>query len=335
MTLDIVMTIISLGVILLSCSVFVNAIEWFGKKLDLHQGVIGSILAAIGTALPETIIPIIAILFSAGKGATEIGIGAIAGAPFMLGTLAFFVTGLAVIVFTLMGKRTLRMDVEVSIFSKDLIFFIGIYGVAVLTTFFHEHLIARTGVAIGLMLAYCYYLHLVVTDDAKQIEHVDPFYLTQFFKLPANLTLIVFQLLAGLAGITFGAHLFIGYVESLSTAMGVAPLVLSIIITPIATELPEKFNSITWVGKGKDTMALGNITGAMVFQSCFPVVFGIIFTPWDLSGITMVSAVLAFASAVLNLGWVMIRRTVNPFMLLSGGMLYLFFLFYVFLYSTP
>ena len=46
---DILMTVLSLGLILLSCSVFINAIEWLGQKLNLHQGIIGSIFAAIGT----------------------------------------------------------------------------------------------------------------------------------------------------------------------------------------------------------------------------------------------------------------------------------------------
>src|SRR5665647_3849985 len=36
---------------------------------------------------------------------------------------------------------------------------------------------------------------------------------------------------------------------------------------------------VNWVRQEKDTLALGNITGAMVFQTCIPVAFGIAFTP--------------------------------------------------------
>ena len=106
MVADIILLLLSLAVILVSCFVFVNAVEQLGKALDLHQGIIGSILAAIGTALPETIIPILAILFTHGARAHAIGIGAIAGAPFMLATLGFFVTGAAVMVNTLLKRRT-------------------------------------------------------------------------------------------------------------------------------------------------------------------------------------------------------------------------------------
>lgn len=86
MILDVLMLIFSLAFILFSCFIFTNAVEWFGKKLNLSEGVVGSVLSAVGTALPETIIPIIAILFSASEKSHEIVIGAIAGAPFMLGT---------------------------------------------------------------------------------------------------------------------------------------------------------------------------------------------------------------------------------------------------------
>ena len=56
--------------------------------------------------------------------------------------------------------------------------------------------------------------------------------------------------------------------------IGLDPTILALIIAPIATELPEKFNSVLWVRTGKDTLAMGNITGAMVFQSCVPTVLG-------------------------------------------------------------
>src|SRR6186713_1561056 len=84
-------------IILIGAELFTNGIEWFGRKLELAEGAVGSVLAAVGTALPETMIPIIAILFATGESSNEIGVGAILGAPFMLATLAMFVTGVAVL----------------------------------------------------------------------------------------------------------------------------------------------------------------------------------------------------------------------------------------------
>ena len=81
----------------MGAELFTNGIEWFGRKLELAEGAVGSVLAAVGTALPETMIPIIAILFATGESSHEVGVGAILGAPFMLATLAMFVTGIAVL----------------------------------------------------------------------------------------------------------------------------------------------------------------------------------------------------------------------------------------------
>lgn len=330
MFIDILMTIFSLAIILFSCFIFTNAIEWFGKKLNLGQGVVGSIFAAVGTALPETVIPIIAILYYNDEKAKEIGIGAIAGAPFMLSTLAFFITGFAVIAYSIIGKRTIKMNADIRVFSRDLSYFLVIYGIAVLTTFVRNFTILKTFIAIVLLLSYILYLKRSFSDECEQCDDLDSLYFTKVFKLKTEMPFIVMQLLVALAGILFGAHTFVRYVEDLSNLLGVAPLILSIIITPIATELPEKLNSVIWTGRKKDTLALGNITGAMVFQSCFPVVFGMLFTPWNLTGITMVSAIIAIFAAVFNLAWIKIKKTVNPFVLLFGGILYTLFLIYIF-----
>ena len=326
MALTILMTLVSLGLILLSCYVFVNAVEQAGEKLDLHQGIVGSILAAVGTALPETIIPIMAILITNTPGSQEIGIGAIAGAPFMLGTLAFFVTGAAVLVYSALGRRTTAMSMDIGHLRKDLVFFLIIYGIAVLTTFIHNHPAIRGGIAVVLMLSYVLYLKLTISAECLANEECEPLYLSSILKVKDNLGWISVQLLLGLFLIIAGSHLFIGYVEDLSGILGVSPLILSIIITPIATELPEKMNSIIWVGRGKDTLAMGNITGAMVFQSCFPVVFGILFTPWNLAGTTMLSACLAFGSTLLVLLWITVFKKLSPYVLLVGGLLYASFL---------
>ena len=322
MILDSALLLASLLVILLSCIIFVNAIELLGKALHLHQGIVGSVLAAVGTAMPETIIPIIAILFTGGKAGRDVGVGAIAGAPFMLGTLAFFVTGAAILVYSVMGKRTVRMSADLGSFTRDLVFFILYYGIAVSATFYHSHIVLKSVVAVGLLVSYPLYLRQTIKSEGKEIENAGELYLARFARLPSTVPFILAQLCVSLLLLIAGAHYFVVYVQALSLALGVSPLILSLIITPIATELPEKINSVIWVGQGKDTLALGNITGAMVFQSCFPVVFGMLFTEWDLRGATLVSAACALASAILVLAWVKVRKSINPFVLCLGGAFY-------------
>jgi cation:H+ antiporter len=329
---SVLLLIFSLGFILLTCVVFTNAIEWLGKKLNFHQGIIGSIFAAVGTGMPETIVPIIAILFYHDVKSEQIGVGAIAGAPFMLGTMAFFMTGITAVICAILGKRKLAMNADVNVFQTDLFYFIIIYGVAIATTLVNGFMPIRILVSAFLIGAYVYYVKRTFAHETVgMVEEVDDLYFNHFLKLPNNLTIIVIQVILSLAGIIWGAHLFIKCTGTVSDLLGISPLILSIIITPIATELPEKCNSVIWVTKGKDTLALGNITGAMVFQCCFPVVFGILFTPWQIRGLTLLSAGLVFASTIMNLLWVKRFKTINPFILIASGLMYAIFFIMVFI----
>ncbi len=329
MAINLILLIASLGFILFSCYLFTNAVECLGDHFNLGQGFVGSILSAIGTALPETIIPIIAIVYYHDKKALEIGVGAIAGAPFMLATLAFFITGVAVVVFTLIKKRTLKMSVNTAVFSRDLIFFIFLYGSAVITTFFNKLPNIKIIVACFLIAAYFLYLISTIKNKTEAVEETDPLIFSNFFKGKESFLLINFQLIISLAFIVIGAHTFVNNVEQVSDTFNISPLILSLIITPVATELPEKLNSVLWIRRKKDTLALGNITGAMVFQSCFPVTVGLLFTSWSLNTITLLSAFLALASAVINLLYVKITDEVSPFVLMTGGIMYGLFLLYI------
>lgn len=331
MALDIVFLILALGLILACCIIFVNAIEIFGKMLNLHQGVVGSILAAVGTAMPETIIPVIAVLLAGGPGGAEIGVGAIAGAPFMLGTLAFFVTGAAVLINWRLGRRGIRMNMDIRLLSKDLAFFLVFYGIAVSATFIHDRTAIKAVIAAALCLSYGIYLKWTFEGAHAEMEDVEELYLCRYCGVSTALKWPVVQLVLSLILLVFGAHVFVKYVQALALSLNISPMLLSLIITPVATELPEKVNSIIWIGRKKDTLAMGNITGAMVFQSCFPVVFGMLFTPWDLTGPTRFSALLALASASLVLVWIRVKKSLNPFILMAGGSLYFVFLLYVFL----
>jgi cation:H+ antiporter len=98
--------------------------------------------------------------------------------------------------------------------------------------------------------------------------------------LPNNMIVIMIQLVLGVALLIAGAKGFINGVEAAAHIIGISALLLSLLIIPIATELPEKVNSILWIRKGKDTLAFGNITGAMVFQGTLLPAIGIMLTPW-------------------------------------------------------
>src|SRR2546430_9116020 len=91
--LDLVLIVGAFVLILVGAEVFTNGVEWLGLKLRISEGATGSILAALGTATPETFIPIVAILFTNTADSDDIGLRAILGAPVMLGTLLLLLIG--------------------------------------------------------------------------------------------------------------------------------------------------------------------------------------------------------------------------------------------------
>ena len=325
---DIAILIISLGIILLGAEVFVNGVEWLGKIFRLSEGAVGSVLAAVGTALPETIIPIIAILF-AGEASTghAIGIGAILGAPLMLSTLAMFVTGVAVLAFRRRRSSGTKVIGHYETVSRDLGFFFVVFLVAVLAGLIPPaYRYIQIVIALGLILSYIVYVRILLKqerqDDAD--DDIKACYFARKSEEPTRYRVFA-QVVTALLLIVVGANLFVDSITSIAHHYGVAAFILALIITPIATELPEKFNSVIWVSRGKDTLALGNITGAMVFQSSLIPAIGIFLTDWQLSLGVLGAALLALLSAGLLFLELRSRKHISVIMLLLCGVFYVLF----------
>jgi cation:H+ antiporter len=136
---------------------------------------------------------------------------------------------------------------------------------------------------------------------------------------------VVFQTLASLGVIIAGAHFFVDAVEHAAAGLGLPAGLIALILAPLATELPEKFNSIFWMRDGKDTLALGNVTGAMMFQSTVPVAFGVLFTPWNLAPLDLFAVVLALASGGLVYLTLRLSGKLRAGRLMLGGLFYLAF----------
>lgn len=315
---------LSLGIILLGAEIFTNSVEWLGKKLQLGEGAVGSILAAVGTALPETLISVIAIIFGTSKDATHIGIGTILGAPLMLTTLAMLITGTAAIVYKISGKPRQYMFCNPAIIKKDLAFFLIVYSLALGTSLLPLHRI-KLIVAPILILIYIYYAYRTIkSGESLEKGKLNPLLFNRNNRNP-SLKIILLQTAIALGAIVWGAQLFVETISQIAITLQIPAFILSIIIAPIATELPEKFNSVVWIKQGKDTLALGNITGAMVFQSSVIPALGILLTPWELSFLALTSGILALCSAGIIYYSLHVNKKLKPQTLIRVGSLYLFF----------
>ena len=333
--------VVAFAVILLGAELFTNGIEWVGHKLDLAEGAVGSVLAAVGTALPETMIPLVAILLGSAVAADEVALGAILGAPFMLATLAMFVTGLAVIAYRDRRATGTTLAIDAGIVGKDVRFFGVAYAIAIGAAFAPLELwFVRPAVAVLLVALYALYVraHFAAETAAGEADDLAPL---RFHRLDRGgrradpvvprLRIVGLQVLAALACIVGGAVVFVDAVTSLSLGLGIGAAVLALVIAPVATELPEKFNSVLWVRQGKDTLAMGNITGAMVFQASIPTVVALVLAPtsWVIapgSYVAFASAGIAFlSSAAIFIPMIRTGR-LRGRGLLVGGVFYLAYL---------
>jgi len=338
--MDLVVLALAFVIILTGAELFTNGIEWFGHKLGLGEGAVGSVLAAVGTALPETMIPIIAILFATGQQGHGVGVGAILGAPFMLSTLAMFVTGVAVLVAARKRSTGDLMLVDTHVLVHDVRYFAIAYALAIGAAFLPlDPVWPKWVVGVVVIGIYVWYVKAHLAAEATtSAEDLSPL---RLHRLDAaahrvdprtpRLGIVSLQVVAALVLIVAGAVFFVDAVEHLATSLGVDEALLALVIAPIATELPEKFNSIIWVRAGKDTLAMGNITGAMVFQSAFPTFVGLVFasSTWHIgpgSYTAFASAGITFlASAAIFIPMARTGR-LRGRNLLVGGVFYLAYL---------
>jgi cation:H+ antiporter len=361
MFLDIIFLLVSLGLILLAAEFFTNGVEHLGDKLNLGEGAVGSVLAAVGTALPETLIPVAAIFLGSGTASHEIGLGAIVGAPFMLSTLAFAITAIAALVYMHRREKGATLCLDRAILGRDLCYFLPMYALAVATSWLPQG--PLRWLACVLLLGG--YIHYVIANlraggtlggDIKPLRFHIAWTRVSLTQLPEetraafldrrrsaadespHLWLSIAQIVAALVVMMIGARFFVDQVADVSRILGVSSLLTALVLAPIATELPEKFNSVIWVRQGKDVLAMGNITGAMVFQSSIPVTLGILFTDWNLAKqehghAVLISALIALFSAGLVLAFTRRRSKeetghtdLNSWVLLMGLPLYIFFI---------
>ncbi len=322
--------VIMLVVILIAAEVFTNALEHLGEKLKISEGVTGSLFAAVGTALPETLVPILALTAGTANAHVneEIGVGAILGAPLMLSTLS-----ISLLAFAVLAKRGVNghFNPEKTGFARDLNFFILAFAFATLALFIpHTLPVMRFALAAALVLTYFIYIMMTLRASKSLVaeghgtEAEAPMFLCRI-GLPNNIIVIVLQIALGLALLVAGAKGFINGVEQASTILGISALLLSLLIIPIATELPEKINSILWVRKHKDTLAFGNITGAMVFQGTLLPAIGIMLTPWEPRHEVLAGVIITLLAAIW-LRWAVSRGQLKVWHVWVNGAMYVTYL---------
>jgi cation:H+ antiporter len=315
--------VLALTMILFGAELFTNAVEWLGRKLGLGQGAVGSVLAALGTALPETAVPVTAIVLGGGKhSAQEVGIGGILGAPFLLVTLGSLIVAISLLITRRNSGVEKKLFIQGKAFGRDMTFFLLSYAFVIFVGCTHSAFIHQLA-PILLVGMYAVFVMATLRDKSSSSlsEDIHPLYLQWKMNEP-GMGGVLLQLMFALAAIVGGAQLLSAGVETLAGWIQIPPFVLSALLIPLATELPETLNSVVWIRQGKDSLALGNITGAMVFQSTLVPALGIWLTSWDLNAQALLTGGLTLAAGALVFGLFRLNGSIVPSALFAASLLY-------------
>ena len=301
--------------IVIAAELFTNAIEWAGFRLRLGTGATGSLLAALGTALPEFVVPVVALLTHS-PSADSVAIGAVLGAPFLLLTLGAGITGIAV----MLRRQPRSLQVPATQPRRDLGVFIAAFSAAFVCVVLPSP--ARYAVGAALLLGYLVYVIFTLRSGSPTEEMPEPLHFVRWRQGEPHAAFITAQLLVAIVLLVIGSQLFVQALHQLADALHVAPLVLALIVVPAATELPETINGVLWVRSREDSLAFGNVAGSATFQACILGFIGVTFTSWQPGPAGVVSAILTLLTASVLLamlwrgrvrGW-MLSLTVLPWL---------------------
>jgi cation:H+ antiporter len=319
--------------IYLACEWFVNAVEWLGARLKVGPVAVGTVLAAIGTALPESVVTLIAVTFGASPERKEIGVGAAMGGPLALSTIAYAVAGVMILlVARSMAKSTgvtisaardaLLSTVDMKRLVRDQGWFLAIFVFK-----FGLGLIAfayKPWLGIAFFVAYvAFFIKEMREEGIAQTHDLDPLKLQPRKAAPSTWA-VVLQTVATLVVIYFASTEFVHQLEWAGPKSGISPTVVALLLSPVATELPEIMNAIIWIRQRKTSLALANISGAMMIQATVPSGIGVIFTPWKFDGALVLSGVVTLL-AVTYMFIALRAQRVNPWVFVGAGLLYIVF----------
>ena len=319
MALTVFLLLAAAVAIYLACEWFVNAVEWLGSRLNVGTIAVGSVLAAIGTALPESVVTFVAVGFNSSPESKQIGIGAAMGGPLVLSTIAYAVIGVALIV---VQHSTRVRPAGASELLQDQTWFLIIFiaklvlGLLVFSW--------KPWLAWLFLIAYAVYVVRELRDASADGGHspddLEPLKLQPNRTAPSGWA-IGMQTVLTLGVIFAASQLFVGQLEDLGPHLGLAPAVVAVLLAPIATELPEVLNAVIWVRQGKSELALANVSGSMMIQATIPSALGIGFTPWHFSPTIVLAGVVTLASITLLILLGKFGRLTSG-SLLSGFVLY-------------
>jgi cation:H+ antiporter len=322
LTLTVFLLLLSAAAIYWSCEYFVNGVEWIGQRFGLTQNATGTVLAAFGTALPESVVTFVAVAFGKNPASKDIGVGAALGGPLVLATIAYAVVGLTYLSLgpgqKMRWPAVMRSTGDMLARDQRWFMYIFVFKLALGLVAFAF----KPWLGIAFLLAYGAYVRKSISAEGEcaAIEDLEPLKLRPHAASPGAGWAILQTVLA-LVVIFIASQLFVHRLEDIGPLLGIPAQMVALLLSPIATELPETLNAVIWVRQRKPDLALANISGAMMIQATIPSALGMFFTPWLLDA----SLLWAGAVTMISIGglyWFIRRERLTPRRFAMFGLLY-------------
>ncbi|MFD4303772.1 sodium:calcium antiporter [Streptomyces albidoflavus] len=326
-----VLLVVCAVAIYLSCEWFVNAVEWLGRRLDVGKMAVGTILAAFGTALPESVVTLVAVTTGESAEARNIGVGAALGGPLALATVAYGVTGAMLLLerrrhrerSAAPGGQVLGDEQDMRRLAKDQSWFLPVFAVKIALGLVAFAVKPVLGLLFFAVYAVYFWREIRSGDDGGDDGELEPLKLQPSAATPATWA-VVLQTLAAVAVIFGASQLFVRQLDAIGPMLGLSSAVTALLLSPVATELPEIMNAVIWVRQGKTRLALANISGAMMIQATVPSGLGLLFTDWEFDGALLWAGLVTMA-AVVYLLLTMRAHRLTPGRLAFAAFFYLVF----------
>ena len=254
-------------------------LSYGAEHLSMKYGAkfVGRTLLSIATTLPEIAI----VIYAAADGFYGIAIGAGLGSNLLMMTLGLAV--MLLIATTRLSKAPLK-GIAVGMFKLDKIFLLATAVIS--AALFIDGYNFLDGIAFSaLFIAYIIMAFLEMRKDRKneslesdsglrKSEHRNEISEIKDSSGPSrmfdkDMLKAVLAFVAGTVGIVFGAGPFIHSLQGFSLEVGVSVIILAVIISPIAGEMPEKISMMILARKGAAgaSIAIANVLGSKILNN--------------------------------------------------------------------
>jgi len=230
---------------------FVDGAASFARNFKISTTVVGLTIVAFGTSAPE-----LAISFNSHiSGNPDMMIGNVVGSNI---ANILFIFGLAIAI------KPFSVSKDVTTKKAPILMLITLALALMLSdnlfNITQENTISRNDGAMLVLLfsVFIYYIITLIKNGERETCEA-PKYRT---------FMSVVMTIVGLAGIIFGSSLVVDHVSELATIIGISQKIIAVTVVSIGTSLPELVTTVVAARKGETGMAIGNIIGSNIFNTC-------------------------------------------------------------------